>query len=67
MINWHNWTPLCQTCGSIRCKYFSINGCKHPSVEYCINSSLYWPWQLDYENMEVLIKKREEINNDKNH
>lgn len=62
MNDWDKYTPLCDTCGAIRCKYFSINGCKHPNSEYCINLSLYWPWQLDYDNMEILIKKRNEIN-----
>ena len=62
MNNWNSETPLYKTCKSIRCKYFTIHGCIHPNVTYCINSSLYWPWQLDYDNMEILIKKRNEIN-----
>lgn len=58
MNDWNNQTPIGDTCGSIRCKYFSINGCTHPNSEYCINSSLYWPWQIDYDNMQILTTKR---------
>ena len=66
MKQWYSWTPIGDTCQSIRCKYFSVSGCKHPNVKYCKHSSLYWPWQLDYDNMEILIEKRKEINNGKN-
>lgn len=62
MKQWHEYSYLSETCGSVHCKYFTINGCTHPNVKYCENANLYWPWQLDYDNMEILIKKRNEIN-----
>ena len=65
MEQWHEYSYLTETCGNIHCKYFTINGCTHPYVKNCDNASLYWPWQLDYDNMEILIEKRNKIN-DKN-
>ena len=62
---WHEYSYLAETCGNTHCKYFTVNGCIHPYVKDCENASLYWPWQLDYDNMEILIKKRDKIN-DKN-
>ena len=58
MTNWNEHTPIDKTCCNIRCKYFEIDGCHNPNVEYCIQGSLYWPWQIDYDNMKILIEKR---------
>lgn len=55
MNQWCKYSYLAETCGNIHCKYFTINGCIHPYVKYCENASLYWPWQLDYDNY---VKKR---------
>ena len=65
VTQWHEYSYLAETCGNTHCKYFTVNGCIHPYVKDCENASLYWPWQLDYDNMEILIKKRNKIN-DKN-
>ena len=62
MIQWHEYSYLAETCGNTHCKYFTINGCMHPCVKDCKNASLYWPWQLDYDNMKILIQRREECN-----
>lgn len=62
MIQWHEYSYLAETCGHTHCKYFEIDGCHHPHVKDCKNASLYWPWQLDYENMKILIQRREECN-----
>ena len=59
---WHEYSYLAETCGNTHCKYFTVNGCIHPHVKDCKNASLYWPWQLDYDNMKILIQRREECN-----
>ncbi len=62
MIQWHEYSYLAETCGNTHCKYFEIDDCHHPHVKDCKNASLYWPWQLDYDNMNILIQRRKECN-----